>query len=257
MIKLLVVDDEPGVCDTIEKTFTYIGFSVLTATNSKKALGLFKKEKPKIVFLDMLKPKEEGIGLLREMKNIDAGTNVIVLSESGQESYRKEAQEAGADEFIAKPFSRNYLRDVAVEKIKSLLEKRGQMQKPTVLIVDDERETCELLTDFLSSRFECDVEASHDATDALRKVEELKPDIVLLDIKMPGISGLQAIAEIKKFSPDSRVIVVSAWKSMEVVNEAVKKGASDYLSKPVSQSALDEKLRASLISLGKLIVKKT
>ena len=46
MIKILVVDDEPGVCDIIQKTFTYSGFTTFTATKAKKALSILKKEKP-------------------------------------------------------------------------------------------------------------------------------------------------------------------------------------------------------------------
>ena len=256
MIKILVVDDEPGICDVIQKTFSFIGFSVFTATDTKKAGRLLKKEKPKIVFLDILMKGAEGLELLKEIKQEDPSVIVIMVTAMKDEATRAKAMEFGADEFITKPFSHNYLRDVVVQKIKDVLDKGGHMQKPRILIVDDEKEARDILKSFIENRFVCDLEEAVDGKAAIEKARKNQPDIVFLDIKMPGISGIETIAEIKKISPQSRIMVISAWKSMDVVNQAIQMGASDYIGKPVSLSALSEKLRTLLISRGKLILKR-
>jgi CheY-like chemotaxis protein len=256
MIRILVVDDEPGICDIIEKTFSYIGFSVSTATNAKKALSILEKEKPRIVFLDLIMPDMDGLELLTKMKQISPDVIVIVVTARKEEDAKEEAVRLGADEFIAKPFSRNYLRDVVVQKIKDVLDKGGHMKKPRILIVDDEKDARDNLSAFISRRFDCDIEEAGDGREAIEKVKAAQPDVILLDIKMPGISGIDAIGEIKKLSPNSRIIVVSAWISAEVVNQAVRAGASDYIGKPVSLAAFGEKLKTVLISMGKLILKK-
>ena len=255
MIKILVVDDEPGVCHTIEKAFSYIGFSVSTATTAAKAMLLFQKEKPKIVFLDLIIPDGDGAGLLRQMKAIDPGVIVIVVTAKKEEKIREEILSLGADEFIQKPFSRNYLRDVVVGKIHAVLDKGGHMQTPKILIADDEDQMRESLKHYIIPRFECSIEEAQDAQGALDKVRQTKPDIVFLDVKMPGLSGLEVIGQMKAFSPHSRIIVVSAWKSAEVVNKAISAGAQDYISKPVSLAALGDKLKDVLLSMGKLMVK--
>ena len=255
MIKLLVVDDEQGICDIIEKTFSYIGFSVLTATTYKKAMHLFQKEKPKIVFLDLIMPDKNGEDILKEMKTIDPNVIVIVVTAKKDDKSRKDVLKLGADEYIVKPFSRNYLRDVVAQKIHGVLDKGGHMQTPNILIVDDEVELRKNIKEYISPRYVCTIDEAENAMEALNKVKHLKPDVVFLDVKMPGLSGLDVIEQMKQASPSSKIIVVSAWKSSEVGNKAISLGADDYISKPMSLAVLGEKLRVLLLSMGKLIVK--
>lgn len=256
MIKILVVDDEAGICDSIKQIFTYIGFSVFTATTGAKALNIFEKEKPKIIFLDIIMPDVDGLDLLKKIKQIDPASIVIMVTARQEKDVEEKALALGADEFIRKPFSRNYLRDVVVQKIKEVLDKGGHMQKPHILVVDDEQAVRETIRDFISPRYECDIDLAGDGSEAIKKVTEIKPDIILLDIKMPGMSGIDAITEIKKLSPSSKIIVVSAWKSADVVSQAIARGAVDYLGKPLSLAALAEKLQGALMSIGKLIMKR-
>ena len=256
MIKVLVVDDEPGVCEVVQKTFTYVGFSVLMATDSTKALAIFKKERPRIIFLDIVMEVVDGFQLLTEIKKIDPRAVVIMVTALKDPATREKALQLGADEVVTKPFSHNYLRSVAVQKIGDVLDKGGHMEKPRLLIVDDEKDARQFLKDFINQKFECDLSEASDGKEAIEKVKKDHYDIVLLDIKMPGMSGIDVLKEIKTVSPDSRVMIISAWKSADVVNQAVKTGANDYIGKPVSSSVLLEKLKNSLLSIGKLIPKK-
>ncbi|MBF0122780.1 MAG: response regulator [Candidatus Omnitrophica bacterium] len=256
MIKLLVVDDEIGVCDVIQKTFSYMGFSVSMATNARKALSIFKKERPKIIFLDLMMPDVSGMDLLRQFKTIDPSVIVIVVTAMKDVKAKTEAIACGADEYIHKPFSHNYLRDVVVEKIKGVLDKGGQMQRPKIFIVDDEVGLRQSMRAFIAPRFECDIWEAGNAQEVLAKLKTDQPDIILLDIKMPGVSGLDIIGDIKKLSPEARIVIVSAWNSGEVMSRAVEMGAEDYISKPVSLVVLGEKLRMALLSMGKLVLKK-
>ena len=256
MIKLLVVDDESGVCDVIQKTFSYIGFSVFAATSARKAIDIFKKERPKIVFLDLIMPDIDGVDLLKQFKTIDPGVIVIVVTARDAAKAKADVMASGADEYIQKPFSHNYLRDVVVEKIKGVLDKSGQMQKPKILLVDDEAGLRQSIRVFIEPRFDCDILEAANGQEALDKVASYHPDIIFLDIKMPGVSGLDIIQNIKKLSPASRIVIVSAWTSSEVMNKAIVMGAEDYISKPLSLTVFGDKLKMALLSMGKLIVKK-
>ena len=256
MIKLLVVDDEIGVCDVVQKTFSYIGFSVFAATNAQKAINIFKKEKPKIIFLDLIMPDVSGIDLLKQFKAMDPEVIVIVVTAVNADKAKAEVMACGADEYIQKPFSHNYLRDVVVEKIKGVLDKSGQMQRPKIFIVDDEPELRQGIRAFIQPRFDCDILEAGNAQEVLEKLKTDQPDLILLDIKMPGISGLDIIADIKKLSPASRVVIVSAWNSSEVMSKAVAIGAEDCISKPISLAVLGDKIKMALLSMGKLVVKK-
>jgi two-component system, response regulator, stage 0 sporulation protein F len=121
MIKLLAVDDEPGICDILKKTFAPVGFKVLTATNGADALTLVKKEKPKIVFLDIRMLGMTGLEVLKEIKKIDESVKVIMVTVLDDDETRKEAKDLGADEFIVKPFSSDYLEEVVRGQVTDLI----------------------------------------------------------------------------------------------------------------------------------------
>lgn len=252
MIKIFVVDDEPGLCDVIQKTFTYIGFSVLTATDPRNAMSVMEQERPQIVVLDIVMPYADGQTLLEQIKRRFPETIVIMVTARHDQKTRETALAAGADAFLTKPFSRNYLRDVVVQKIADLLDRSGCMEVPSLLVVDDEAEFRATIRDFISNRYQCVIQEAAQGEEAIEMVKRSSPDIIFLDIKMPGLSGLDVIGRLRETSPSSKIIVISAWKSAEVVSRAVSMGAADYLSKPISLAAFHEKLKTTLLSLGKL-----
>ena len=122
MIKLLAVDDEPGICDILKKTFAPVGFKVLTATNGADALALVRKERPKIVFLDIRMLGMSGLEVLKEIKKIDLSVKVIMVTVLDDDKTRKEARDLGADEFIVKPFASDYLEEVVRKQVGDLIK---------------------------------------------------------------------------------------------------------------------------------------
>src|SRR5512140_1144890 len=98
-----------------------------------------------------------------------------------------------------------------------------------ILVVDDEAEVVRLLQDFLTSKG-YEVSTALNGVAALARVKETKPDIVLLDIMMPGIGGIDTLKEIKRIDPTIAVIMVTAVVDEELANRAVKLGAFDYIT---------------------------
>lgn len=256
MIKILVVDDEKEICKSIKQPFEYLGFTVTTATTAEKALKAFEEKKPKIIFLDIIMRDIDGLELLKKFKAMDPGVIVIMVTAKGDEETYKKAFALGADEYLTKPFGIDDLRTVAMRKIRNLLDKGGHMQKPVILIVDDEEKARLNLKAFIEPRYECDIAEAHDGKSSIEYVQKQKPDIILLDIRMPGMSGIDAINEIKKINPDSRIIVISAWKSPDVATKAISRGAFTYLDKPVDFKVFEERFESALISIGRLIKKR-
>lgn len=102
----------------------------------------------------------------------------------------------------------------------------------SILIVDDNDMTRETLRVILRSD---DYNVIGEATDgdvALELVTKLKPDIILLDVIMPKVSGLEALRSIRLVSPDVSILMVTANTDAETVSEAVKSGISGYIIKP-------------------------
>ena len=111
------------------------------------------------------------------------------------------------------------------------------MEKATILVIDDEQEMCDLCYDvFTKEGYRA--ETAEDGDVGLRKVKKLKPDFVLVDLKLPGMSGTKVLKEIKDFDPSIVSVVITGYASIESAVEAVKLGAYDYLPKPFTLDQL-------------------
>ncbi len=119
------------------------------------------------------------------------------------------------------------------------------MAKIRVMIVDDHALVREGITALL--KFYDDVEVVGEASDGLEAIEKLgrlRPDMVLMDIAMPGLGGLEATIEMKKRDPDVKVIVLSQYDDMEYVNRFLKANVSGYLLKKAVGGELIAAIRA-------------
>ena len=116
------------------------------------------------------------------------------------------------------------------------------MSKPSaVLVVDDEIGPRESLRAILKPEYT--VLIATEGEQALKMVEETSIDVVLLDLRMPGISGISVLERIKAFNPDIEVILITGYASYETVLEALRLHAFDYISKPFNIPELRNKVR--------------
>ena len=111
-----------------------------------------------------------------------------------------------------------------------------------VLLIDDEEEFVTTLAERLTLRG-FDVKYALDGEGGLAELEQWKPDIVVLDILMPGMSGTEVLRRIKRQFPDLPVILLSGHGSVRDAIEGMKHGAVDFLMKPVDINELTAKLR--------------
>ncbi|WP_447968524.1 sigma-54-dependent transcriptional regulator [Nitrospira sp. M1] len=119
------------------------------------------------------------------------------------------------------------------------------MSQVRVLIVDDEMETCALLREIMEKEG-YDVLTTHDGHLALARINEQPPDIVLSDIQMPGISGIELVTAIHERQPEIPVILLTAYGSLHTAVEGIKAGAFDYLSKPFVLDEIRTAVRRAL-----------
>jgi len=115
-----------------------------------------------------------------------------------------------------------------------------------ILVVDDEVEACNVLEEFLSSKGH-EVFTALDGPTAISKVEEAKPDIVLLDMIMPGMGGIDVLKEIKKLDPGVTVIMVTVVTDHEQAKKTLELGAYDYITKPVDLNYLENVVMVKLL----------
>ena len=127
-----------------------------------------------------------------------------------------------------------------IKKERNMLEKT-----PFILVVDDE----ESMRDSCSKILKKDgflADTAKDGSAGLEKIEKNKPDLVLIDLKMPGISGMEVLEKIKEIDPNIIPVVITGYSTVESAVEAMKKGAYDFLPKPFTPEELRIIIRRGL-----------
>ena len=124
---------------------------------------------------------------------------------------------------------------------------RQKIADSTVLVVDDNEQNLELLVAYLDS-LECKVATAVDGVDALEKVAQRPPDLILLDVMMPRMSGFEVCRKLKS-DPETRdvpIIMVTALTELGDIERGVECGTDDFISKPVNRIELVTRVRSLL-----------
>ncbi len=130
----------------------------------------------------------------------------------------------------------------------SLQQQPSQPDKlPMILVVDDNAQNLELIQAYLED-VECETVAAHDGVEALEKVAGKKPDLVLLDVMMPRMSGFEVCRRLKKdpATSDIPVIMVTALNEFGDIERGIDSGTDDFVSKPVNRLELLTRVKTML-----------
>jgi len=124
MTKILIAEDEPDIRDLVAFTLRFAGHEVVTASNGEEAVLAAKKESPDLVILDVRMPRMTGYDACRLIKSDPElrAVPVIFLSAKGQETEIQDGMNAGAEEYLLKPFAPDQLTD----RVRSILAKFGK-----------------------------------------------------------------------------------------------------------------------------------
>lgn len=246
MVKALVVDDSMvsrrilfGIlqhsCDIED---------VEQVSDGEEALELIKEEDFDLILLDWNMPNMQGIDVLREIRAMGMKTPVIMVTGESDKEHVVEAYEAGATNYIIKPFG----PETVAKKIKEVLEKTRdsskRRRKVSALIVDDSATILKILAGILKDRcgFEEVIKASN-GNEAVDAVDHWDFDLILLDWNMPEMSGIDALRVIRGKGKKCPIVMVTSEKEGTRVVEAFDAGADNYIIKPFEPTALTEKVK--------------
>jgi CheY-like chemotaxis protein/nitrogen-specific signal transduction histidine kinase len=199
---ILIIDDDETVRDVIGRLLEREGFSVAKADGGKEGLRLARELHPAAVTLDIMMPDLDGWTVLAAMKgDPDLVDLPIILMTIIDEKNRGYA--LGATEYLVKPVDRQNLVDV----LRALCGSAGRH----LLVVDDDDLGRRQMREVLEQRGWTVTEAS-DAHDALTKLSEVPPDVIILDLMMPGMDGFEFLEEIRRKAEwrDIPVVVITA-----------------------------------------------
>jgi CheY-like chemotaxis protein len=244
--RVLIADDDAELRELVAEYLAGHGFHVLQATNGLEALLGVKREQPLAVLLDINMPRLGGLEALKRIRAFAPSTRVVVYSGALDPEVERQAIAAGAVAVFAKPAALGNLRlaldgampiPTSPETTPAVVSSDAppapsKRHKLRILLIDDDPEVGDLLGEFLSLRG-VETFSVTNAMDALRLLGHGAPDAILLDIEMPGLSGLDALPAIRALAPDAKVVMVSGIHDEAVAKQTLARGAFDYMVKPL------------------------
>src|SRR6266571_1750425 len=256
--KALVVDDDAEIRETVTEWLRLQGFEVSEASNGLEALLRVKRERPQLVVLDLSMPRLGGLDALRRIRVFDPSMSVVVVTGSDDPKLATEALRLGAARVLHKPIKLEKLwpapdarEAVAAPGSERPLEPAPTGDRGRILVVDDDAEFRQTMEELLDSAGYT-VRSSPTAASAFFAVAQTVPDVILLDISMPGLSGVDIIPAIQTVSRDVKIIMVSGITDAVLAKRALAAGAFDFVTKPVNTDYLLRTVEAALtlIRLG-------
>jgi signal transduction histidine kinase/DNA-binding response OmpR family regulator len=238
---ILVVDDEPDVLRLMRKYLEDEGFSVVTASTAAEGAAAARGRRPDVILLDLMLPDRSGFDLLETLKK-DAATASIPVMVVSIMNDAVRGLTLGASEYLVKPVERGAITST----VRRLLDGRVGGD-PTVLVVDDEIDTAELLRDTLRAEgFRAQV--AHHGRQALELIARKRPDLVILDIMMPGLSGFEVLEALRRDPQTASipVLVLTARGEAADQKRGLDLGAKRYINKPFDVRALITEVRRHL-----------
>jgi len=232
---ILVVDDLRSIRVTLGGILEDKGHNVVTVEDGYQAIEAVKKSHFDVIFMDIKMPGINGVQTYREVKKIDPRAAVIMMTAYSVEDLVKEALEEGAYTIVYKPFD--------IDKIISLIDEL-LCEKTLILVVDDQfgdRETLKTILEDKGYR----VATAADGAEAVRMVEESHYDIIFLDIKLPGMDGIETFEQVKEIDPRAAVIMMTGYTAEDLIERAISGGAYTCIYKPFDMEkviALVEKI---------------
>lgn len=243
---VLVVDDEPHLRSALTKLLKAEQYTVLTAADGETALRISRQKLPDIVLLDVAIPAPDGREICRQIRQFSKTTRMVYFT-GMVEGYRHQPsmQELmlEADALIAKPASaRTILAELrrVLEKSRDKQGGGGGNASPMirVLVVDDHQVVREGLCRILAADGDIEVVGqAQNGQEAIQQAVHLVPDVIVMDLKMPGMDGIEATREIKEKCPSTNVLMLTLYAE-DVLAEAVEAGVSGYLLKDSSMSQI-------------------
>jgi len=206
-LPVLVVEDNPEALFLYERYLRDSPYHVLSAKSLREARRVLREIRPVAVVLDVLLQGEHSWGLLQELKQDPSTSNIPTFVVTVVEN-REKALALGADDFHAKPVSGNWL----VERLNALVSEGAPKR---ILVIDDDEISRYLVRTTLEN-FRFAVSEAAGGMEGLERAIQLRPDLIVLDIGMPDISGFEVLSRLKQDpQTDSIPVIVHTSKILD------------------------------------------
>ncbi len=243
VLRVLIVDDDLETRELLADTLVNEGHTPLTARSAAEALRILATSRVDAVVLDLLLPGRSGFEVLSDIRADPRFSRLPVLVLTIKDLSERERETLAAQG--ARVFAKGAgWRQELLEHLRRLTRRE---QGKRVLVADDNPAGRELVREGLADHASSIIEAA-DGREALQKIREMLPDLVLLDIQMPEMDGYEVLREIRSDPAlqGLRVVALTAFAMQGDRERALEAGFDDYLTKPVSVAKLKAQLEPEL-----------
>ena len=245
--KILIVDKEYVFCSDLKEVLDKKAYRVFIAENKKQAQETVRSQKPDLVILGTITPRGDAFLLHQWLKKTPAFNDLplIVIDAPPEKQLtqgwrRDEGLRLEAEDYFCKPLKASAL----VPVVEKLLDETTRKIK--VLVADDHAVVREGIRALVTLQKDMKIIGEAiDGKDAVDKVVQLVPDVVLMDIVMPGMSGIEATREINKKCREVKVLMLSQYDDEENVLASTQAGAFAFIPKRSAGSQLLDAIRAA------------
>lgn len=249
--RILILEDTESDIMLIEHELRRAGlaFSFAAVATREDFLKSLEDFRPDIILADYALPSYDGLSALEEARKRLPEVPFIFVSGAMGEDLAAESLKCGADGYIAKD-RLSTLAPAVLQVLRSAEERwwrkgrgrttgepekaaREEMKtgRPLVLIIDDDPNLRKTLSDILRTKG-YDVVSAKDGAEGIGLLQERPVDIALIDLRLPDMSGIEVLAEVKKRSPSTDAIILTGNATLDSAIEATNRGAFSYLQKP-------------------------
>ena len=240
MARIFVVVAETRMRELLYDALARQGHDVLSVSSGKQALETLKTQRPNYLIIDAAMPVLSGVQTIKHIREIDDTVSTVLLR--GQETAPADElsedarKELGIVSVVSKELSASLFLSAIELAIKQAGSATPSAQSPklggmgTILAVDDDPAMLRMLQLALTQRG-VKIITANSGEEALKLLNK-NPDMVLLDVNMPGMDGLLTLKKIRAARPNLPVIMASGVGEEAVAREALKLGAYDWVSKP-------------------------
>lgn len=235
MKKILVIDDEQDVTKLLSLHLSKKGYNVICANGGREGLEKARAHRPDLITLDVMMPDINGVAVLEEIKSDPVLKKIPVIMLSAHFSYSSLPElKHNIENFIEKP--------IDFEKLSRTIEKAlpgGKKENPTALIIDDEKAMAAVTGSYLKK---CGIKfiTAYSGKEGVDKAFEMHPDLIVLDLVMPGMNGFEVLEELKKNPETASIptIILTSSISDRYRDRSYRLGAAAYLDKSFPEEKL-------------------
>ena len=259
-VRILVVDDHPNTAATFARAISQFGpgIDVISSDSGEKALEQVRDKSVDMLITDMVMPGMNGLELIERMQSHPAGrpAYTVLITAYDVPGVKESARRLKVNEFVVKPVKPERICQIVSNALKDM--GRAQSQVPQIssnsktpskiLIADDVPDNVMLLARYLQNEGYLCVSASN-GPEALEKVHSEMPDMLLLDVNMPGKDGFEVLQEIRADPAVEHlpvIILTAARVDSADLQAGLNLGADDYVTKPFDRRELLARIRTKL-----------